>query len=90
MPAAKDRVDALEAVLDQNLRRTGAGFFIRSGTVGDDPLVGIQLVEPVRQVVQLDIDCPGDMTGPVGFWDAHIDKDRRLAVKGGTVSATVI
>jgi hypothetical protein len=41
--ATQDGIDPLEPLSNQNLRRTGAGFFRRSGTVSDDPLVRVQL-----------------------------------------------
>jgi hypothetical protein len=36
----------LETGIDQDARRTGAAFFRRSGAVGDDPLIRVQLFHP--------------------------------------------
>jgi hypothetical protein len=41
--AAQDGCHVLEAVVEQEARRTGAGMLVQSGAVGDDPLVRIQL-----------------------------------------------
>jgi hypothetical protein len=40
--AAQDRGDVFETIVEQDPRRTGAGMLVKSGAVGDDPLVGIQ------------------------------------------------
>jgi len=39
---AQDGGNVLEAIIEQNARRTGAGFLARSGAIGDDPLVGVE------------------------------------------------
>jgi hypothetical protein len=46
-----DRRHVFEAIGQKNLRRTGAAFFVRSGAIGDDPLV---LVECIYAAFQID------------------------------------
>jgi len=39
--AAEDGIDFCEAVLQEDERRTGAGMFVGSGAIGDDPLIPV-------------------------------------------------
>ena len=39
------RVDVFETMVEQDARRTGAGMFVKSGTVGNDPLCGVKFVQ---------------------------------------------
>lgn len=43
LKAAQDGSHALIAILQQDKRRTGACVFLESGTVGDDPLIFIEI-----------------------------------------------
>ena len=50
LKTAQDGRDPCETVLEQDLRRTGAGLLGRSGAIGDDPPSSVELVFTVGQV----------------------------------------
>ena len=80
---AKQGIDTRIAVVQKEERRTGALMFVRSGTVGDDPLVFIE--RHSRDVSFDGAQRNGDRADSValrkGIWTAHIYKDRRAAVE---------
>ena len=43
LQAAKDCTDARVLVIQKDERRTGARVFVRSGTVGDDPFIFVEV-----------------------------------------------
>ena len=51
-----DGVCTLEPLIHENARRTGAGLFGWSGTVGDDPLVWIEFRSACFQFFQRYVD----------------------------------
>jgi len=59
--AAQDRGDVLETIVEQDARRTGAGMFVKSGAVRDDPLVGLQFVQAGRDIRQGYAERAGDV-----------------------------
>lgn len=79
---AEDGIDPRKAELKQAFRRTGGGFFSRSGTVGDNPLVGVQRVGPGIQQGQWYVDRTWNMTRFVGRRVANIQEERLLIIKG--------
>lgn len=66
MEPSQDGRHVGEAAVDQFLRRTGAGFFSRSGAVGDDPGIFLKLIQMIRQVSQRDRESARDVTGGIG------------------------
>ncbi len=80
--ATEDGLHVREAMTFQDLRRTGAGLFIRSGAVGDDPLRRVQLGEAGLEVRGGDGEGAGDMAGGIGFGGARIDEHRGAGLVG--------
>ena len=85
-PGAKttfDGSDALKTIVDEDLRRTGARLFIRSGAVGDDPLAGVELIRPGAKLFQRNGKSTRDVAGCIRISAAHIDKYCGTRTKGG-------
>ena len=84
LEAAKEGCHFLITVLQKEERRTGARVFIRSGTVGDDPLVLVQLQAGWIgfDVKQGNGQGAGDMAGLIGLSVAYIQDDRFAALNG--------
>ena len=59
--------DVGKTVFDQDERRTGARFFIRSGTVGDDPRIWVEFCEAGFDLCSGDVDCTGNVLPGEGF-----------------------
>jgi hypothetical protein len=62
------------AFADQNIRRTGAGFFVGSGTVEDNPFRWIKFAVTNFRVTQGNIDGSVNVAGRVNVEIAHIHK----------------
>ena len=79
-----------EAVMQKNERRTGAGVFIRSGAVGDDPLVLVQrhAFRGILDACQRDGERPV-ICGDECFRAAHIHDDGCPLSKAALASSTV-
>ena len=80
---AQQGIDTCIAIVQKEERRTSALMFVRSGTVGDDPLV---FIERHSRDVSFDGakrngDRPDRMALRKGLWTAHIYQDRRAAVE---------
>lgn len=85
LQAAEDGCDFCITVLQKDKRRTGAGVFILSGAIGDDPLV-FREIQPGwvdLKLTQLDVDRTFDVTRLIGWLAPHIHDDRCAAFEGG-------
>jgi hypothetical protein len=62
------------AVMQKDERRTGAGVFVWSGAIGNDPLIFVkcQACGICLELSKLDVDCPWDMTCRVSLGTSHI------------------
>ena len=72
--AAKDGVGLITIGLKEQ-RRTGAGFFGRSGAVCDNLEAGVKLCDPGFELVQRNGQCTGDAMRFVVLGAAHIEDD---------------
>jgi hypothetical protein len=59
---AKDGSDVRKAFINQYQSRTGAGFFFKSGAIGNDPCFWIKLPHAGGQVGKWDGQRPRDVT----------------------------
>lgn len=75
--AAEDGSDIGISMSEHQERRTGAGMFILSGAVGDDPMVfGEAQFCGIRfELSELDIDRTRDVTGRECIFASYIYKD---------------
>ena len=85
LKTAKERRDFLITVLQQEERRTGACVFIRSGTVGDDPLILVQTHTGwiCFNIKQRNRQRAGNVAGLIRLVTAHIHDDRFTFLDGG-------
>ena len=84
MKTAEYGGDVGVSVSEQEERRTGAGMFIQSGTVGDDPLVfgEIEFCRIGFELSKLDVDRTRDMAGRECLFASYIDNDGCSIVEG--------
>jgi len=74
-----------ESVLQKDERRTGAGVFVLSGAVGDDPLrlVEIQTVRIFIDRAKRNIECARNMTQCKCIRTTHIHDDGFTVIERG-------
>jgi hypothetical protein len=70
-----------DSVLSENLHRTGAGIFVRSGTVSDYLLIGGKLFVTVLNLVGSDIDRALNVFAVVSVGIACVNEKRFARVK---------
>src|SRR4030042_4527471 len=79
----QDGIDALETILDQDERRTGARFLSGSGAVGDDPTAGVELAETAVEFGQRDGEGAGDGAGGGVIRRQDVQEDGGSTVESG-------
>ncbi len=72
--SAQNRCDVAVTLVQQVLRRTGAGLLSRSGAVEEDRLILGQLREARRQLVQRQRDRAAGVAHIVELLAAHVDQ----------------
>ena len=81
--ATQDGGNIGKTIVEQDARRTGAGFFTGSGAVGDNPLSRVEFSQAFFEVGQWDGQCAWDMALCKGAGIAHIDENGFSVIQSG-------